>query len=155
MNDNTTSHYQAPGWFTRHVFNTAVAASTRLGISIWGSSVLEIPGRRSGTPHQTPVNPLTLDGAHYLVAPRGETQWVKNLHANGDRLVLIRGRRRETWQAEEVDDADKEPILRGYLRRWKMEVGVFFDGVDANSPQSELARIAPRHPVFRITRVDG
>ena len=153
MSDNTAPHYQEPGWFTRHVFNAAVAASTRLGLSVWGSRVLEIPGRRSGVPHQTPVNPLTLDGAHYLVAPRGETQWVRNLHANGNRLVLIRGRRRETWEAAEVTDADKEPILRGYLRRWKMEVGVFFDGVDANSPQSELERIAPRHPVFRITRV--
>lgn len=150
-----TTHYQAPGWLTRHVFNAAVEASTRLGLSIWGSRVLEIPGRRSGTPHRTPVNPLTLGGDHYLVAPRGETQWVRNLHANGDRLVLIRGRRRQSWAAVAVDDADKEAILREYLRRWKMEVGVFFDGVDADSPASELARIAPRHPVFRITPVAG
>jgi deazaflavin-dependent oxidoreductase (nitroreductase family) len=154
MND-TAPHYQAPGWFTRHVFNAAVAASTRLGISVWGSRVLEVPGRKSGVPHRTPVNPLTLDGEHYLVSPRGETQWVRNLHANGDRLVLIHGRRRQTWAAVEVPDADKEQILRGYLRKWKMEVGVFFDGVDASSPQSELARIAPRHPVFRITRTDS
>ncbi|HVJ96530.1 MAG TPA: nitroreductase family deazaflavin-dependent oxidoreductase, partial [Acidimicrobiia bacterium] len=28
------------------------------------------------------------------------------------------------------------------------EVGVFFDGVSAKSPDSELERIAPNHPVF-------
>jgi hypothetical protein len=42
-------------------------------------------------------------------------------------------------------------VLRAYLKRWKAEVGVFFDGVSAASPDAELDRIAPRHPVFRIT----
>jgi hypothetical protein len=41
-------------------------------------------------------------------------------------------------------------MLRAYLKRWKWEVGVFFGGVDADSTQEELARIAPDHPVFRI-----
>ena len=30
----TTSHYQAPDWFTRNVFNRAVAGLTRLGVSV-------------------------------------------------------------------------------------------------------------------------
>jgi hypothetical protein len=53
--------YVAPDWFTRNVFNRVVAALTRLGISVWGSRVLEIRGRKSGQPRRTPVNLLTLD----------------------------------------------------------------------------------------------
>ena len=49
-----------------------------------------------------------------------------------------------------IADADKVDVLRAYLRRWKAEVGVFFDGVSADSPETELRRIAPNHPVFLI-----
>jgi hypothetical protein len=41
-------------------------------------------------------------------------------------------------------------LLRAYLNRWKAEVGVFFDGVSATSPDEDVRRIAPDHPVFRI-----
>jgi deazaflavin-dependent oxidoreductase (nitroreductase family) len=142
-------HYQQPGWFTRHVFNATVELFTRLGLSVWGSRVLEVRGRTSGEPRRTPVNLLTIDGVEYLVAPRGETQWVRNLRVAGQGDLLL-GRRRKSFTAEELADADKPAILRAYLKRWKAEVGVFFDGVDANSPASEIDRIAPRHPVFRI-----
>ena len=53
----------------------------------------------------------------------------------------------------EIPDGDKEAILREYLRRWKWEVGQFFDGVGPQSPAAELERIAPDHPVFRIEAV--
>jgi deazaflavin-dependent oxidoreductase (nitroreductase family) len=143
-------HYQRPGWFTQHVFNRLVAWFSRLGLSIWGSRELAVRGRRSGEWRTTPVNPLTLPGGdRYLVAPRGETQWVHNLRVAGDG-ELRRGRRVERFTATELGDAVKPPVLRAYLARWKAEVGVFFDGVSATSPDEEVARIAPRHPVFRI-----
>ncbi|MDX6580636.1 MAG: hypothetical protein QOJ47_2185, partial [Gaiellales bacterium] len=75
--------YVRPGWFTKHVFNRIVAGLTRLGLSVLGSRVLEVRGRTSGEPRRVPVNLLTLDGERYLVAPRGETQWVRNLRASG------------------------------------------------------------------------
>src|SRR5580692_2516933 len=77
--DVTEPHYKKPDWFTNHVFNPTVAGLTRLGISVWGSRVLEVRGRTSGEPRRTPVNLLTFEGARYLVAPRGETQWVRNM----------------------------------------------------------------------------
>ncbi|HLI53150.1 MAG TPA: nitroreductase family deazaflavin-dependent oxidoreductase [Acidimicrobiales bacterium] len=144
------SHYRAPGWFTKHVFNNLVAGATRLGISVWGSRILEVRGRRSGEPRRTPVNLLRLDGKTYLVAPRGEAQWVRNVRAAGGRLDLLLGRRRTHYLATEVLAEDKVPILRGYLERWKVEVGVFFDGVGPNSTDEEIAAIAPKHPVFAI-----
>jgi hypothetical protein len=87
-----------------------------------------------------------VNGEQYLTAPRG---WTKNLRAGGTGELRL-GRRRERFTAAEVADADKPDILRAYLRKWAFEVGVFFDGVGADSLDSELARISPRDPVFRI-----
>jgi deazaflavin-dependent oxidoreductase (nitroreductase family) len=152
-----TAHFaqKRPGWFTAHVFNPLLNALMRSGISVLGSRVLEVRGRSSGRPRRTPVNLLTLDGARYLVAPRGETQWVRNLRAAGEGNLLL-GRRRERFTAEEiVQDAAKVPILRAYLKRWKAEVGVFFDGVGPDSPEPQLRDAAAKHPVFRIAAPTG
>jgi deazaflavin-dependent oxidoreductase (nitroreductase family) len=108
-----------------------------------------VQGRKSGEWRRTPVNPLTLDGARYLVSPRGRTQWVRNIRVSGEgRLVL--GRRSEPITVTEVSDDEKPPLLRAYLRRWKWEIGAFFAGVGPDSSDEELRRIAPDHPVFRI-----
>jgi deazaflavin-dependent oxidoreductase (nitroreductase family) len=147
--DASTPHYREPGWFTRNVFNRAVALLTRAGISVWGSRELRVRGRTSGEWRTTPVNLLTHDGEQFLVAPRGVTQWVRNLRVAGTGELRV-GRRTEMFTATEVADAEKVPILRAYLKRWKAEVGVFFDGVSADSPEAEVLRIAPDHPVFRI-----
>ena len=142
-------NYKRPGWFTTHVFNRVVAALTRAGVSVMGSRVLEVRGRKSGEPRRTPVNLLELDGVRYLVAPRGHTQWVRNLRASGDGRLWL-GRRSESFTATEVSDEAKPPILRAYLKRWKVEVGVFFEGVGPKSSDEDLRRIAPDHPVFRL-----
>jgi hypothetical protein len=84
------------------------------------------------------------------VSPRGETQWVRNLRAAGGNGELVLGKKAEPFHAVEVPDEDKIDILRHYLKRWKMEVGQFFQGVSASSPEEDLRRIAPDHPVFRI-----
>ena len=146
-------HYRAPGWFTRNIANRTVAALTKAGVSVWGSRVLESKGRSSGLPRRTPVNLLTIDGERYLVSARGEGQWVRNVRADGGRLTLLLGRKREELTAVELPPAEREPILRAYLKRWKAEVGLFFDGVDANSSSEELTRIAPKHPVFRLAPI--
>jgi hypothetical protein len=75
---------------------------------------------------------------------------VRNVRAADGRLATLVGSRREEWVAHELVDADKVPVLRAYLKRWKAEVGVFFGGVSADSSDEELAAIAPRHPVFRL-----
>jgi deazaflavin-dependent oxidoreductase (nitroreductase family) len=147
---DSASRYLRPGWFTTHVFNPLVAALTRAGLSVWGSRELRVRGRTSGEWRRTPVNVLTVDDERYLVAPRGVTQWVRNLRV-ARRGELRVGRRRESFQAVELTDAEKPAILRAYLKRWKAEVGVFFGGVNAGSSDDELRRIAPDHPVFRIT----
>ena len=130
-------------------FNDVVARLSRMGVSVYGSRILAVRGRTSGEWRTTPVNPITLDGVRYLVAPRGNTQWVRNIRAaRGGELRI--GRKAEPFAATEVADDDKPAILRAYLKRWKWEVGVFFNGVDANAPEEKLREIAPGYPVFHI-----
>ncbi|WP_236244602.1 nitroreductase family deazaflavin-dependent oxidoreductase [Streptomyces sp. CC210A] len=143
-------HVKKPGWFTVHVLNRFVAWLTRRGVSVWGSRVLAVRGRKSGEWRRTPVNLLTLDGVQYLVAPRGHVQWTRNMRAAGGGELHL-GKQVQPFTAEEVGDDDKPAVLRAYLRRWKAEVGVFFGGAGPDSTDEELRAIAPRHPVFRIT----
>src|SRR6201986_1097380 len=142
-------HYQRPGWFTTNVFNRVVAGLTRLGVSIQGSRVLEVKGRKSGEWRSTPVNLLEVDGARYLVAPRGNTQWVRNMRvAGGGRLKL--GRKTEDFKATEVTGDAAVPLLRAYLKKWKWEVGAFFGGGGPGSNHAPLLAIAPDPPVFKL-----
>jgi deazaflavin-dependent oxidoreductase (nitroreductase family) len=142
--------YQRPGWFTQHVFNPMVGGLARMGVSLVGSRVLEVRGRKSGEWRSTPVNPLEFEGDWYIVSPRGQTQWVRNLRASGEGRLRKGGTTRE-FTATELPDQEKVPLLRAYLKKWAWEVGAFFEGVGADAPDEELRRIAPRHPVFRIS----
>jgi deazaflavin-dependent oxidoreductase (nitroreductase family) len=134
---------------TRNVLNRFVAFATRRGLSVWGSRVLAVRGRTSGEWRTTPVNLLELDGARYLLAPRGEAQWVRNLRVAGAGELRL-GSTAEPFAGRELSDAEKVPVLRGYLKRWKAEVGIFFDGVGPNSTDEQIAAIAPKHPAFEI-----
>jgi len=148
-----SDHYRAPGWFTRNVFNQLVAFLTRQGISVLGSRVLAVKGRTSGQWRTTPVNLLTYDDRRYLVAPRGETQWVRNLRVIGTGELRL-GRRAEGFRGRELTDDEKVPVLRAYLKRWKAEVGVFFEGVGPDSGDDQIRAIAPKHPAFEVLPVD-
>jgi deazaflavin-dependent oxidoreductase (nitroreductase family) len=112
--------------------------------------VLAVRGRVSGEWRTTPVNPLTFDGERYLVAPRGNTQWVRNMRAAGGGELRV-GRRAERFTATELPVEQRPRVLRAYLQRWKFEVGAFFQGVGPDAAEDKLLEIAPDHPVFRIT----
>jgi len=149
MGDDAQPHYARPGWFTQHVFNPTVALLTRAGISVWGSRELRVRGRTSGEWRTTPVNLLTIETTNYLVAPRGETQWVKNLRVAGTGELRL-GRGAEDFRGRELTDEEKVPVLRAYLRRWKAEVGIFFEGTGPDSSDEQLRAIAPKHPAFEV-----
>jgi deazaflavin-dependent oxidoreductase (nitroreductase family) len=145
------ARYVQADWFTAHIVNPLMKQLTIWGISLYGSRILAVRGRASGQVRTTIVNPLDHAGARYLVAPRGTTQWVRNLRAS--QIAELRlGRRREVVHATEIADDQKVEILRAYLRRWRWEVGQFFEGVGADASDAELARIAPAYPVFRLTK---
>src|SRR6478672_6541743 len=119
MSEDT--HFKQPGWFTKNVFNPLVAWLSKRGLSVAGSRVLEVQGRKSGEWRKTPVNPLEFEGSRYLVAPRGNTQWVRNIRVSGRGRLAGRGRPEE-FTVTEVPDDEKPALLRAYLKKWKWEV---------------------------------
>jgi len=145
----TPDRYLRPGWFTRHVMNRGIRRLARLGVAPAGLRELRVRGRRTGELRSVPVNLLELDGRRYLVAPRGTTEWVRNLRAAGEAELRV-GRRVEGFSAVELDDAVKPPILREYLRLWKAEVKAFFDDLDETSSDERVAAVAAGFPVFEV-----
>ena len=152
---------QQPGSSTRYIaptsrgdvlFMKAVRWLTEHGVSLLGSRVLTVRGRRTGNPQSVPVNLLSLDGDRFLVAPRGNTQWVRNARAAGE-VELRVGRRVERVSLVEVPVADRAPVLRVYLKRWGWEVGRFVEGLTKSSTDAELANAAPGMPVFRLESI--
>ncbi len=144
-----TTRYLAPGWADRNIANRLIRRFSRMGIAIRGSHELLVRGRTSGKEQSLPVNPLTFDGARYLVAPRGETEWVRNLRAAGEGRLRL-GRKIVAFSATEVVDGPKAAVLQAYLTRWSLEVGSYFDGVNADSDLADFERVAHNHPVFAI-----
>jgi len=114
-----------------------------------GSRVLTVRGRTSGEPRSNPVNLLELDGERYLVAPRGNTQWVRNARAAGTGQLRL-GKRIEQVELVEVPAGDRVPVLRVYLQKWGWEVGRFVEGLSKKSTDAEIAAVAPGMPVFRV-----
>lgn len=148
------TNYQRPDWFTKNVFNPLAVFLMRFGLSLRGSRVLAVQGRKTGKWYTTPVNPLPYEGGRYLVAPRGNTQWVRNIRAAGGGELRL-GRKREPIRVVELADEEKPNLLRAYLKLWAWETGKFFGGVTDKSPEEDLRRIAPEHPAFRIVEAAG
>jgi deazaflavin-dependent oxidoreductase (nitroreductase family) len=144
-----TQPYIRPNWFTQHVFNPIVQGLTRLGLSVYGSRILAVRGRKSGQWRTTPVNLLEFRGGRYLVAPRGVTEWVRNIRVSAAGELRL-GPSREPIRVQELADSEKPELLRHYLRKWSWEAGQFFGGVTADASDADIQRIAPNHPVFRI-----
>jgi deazaflavin-dependent oxidoreductase (nitroreductase family) len=145
--------YLAPNR-SAEIFNNVTKWLTARGISLMGSRVLAVRGRKSGEVRTTVVNLFTYEGERYLLAPRGHTQWVRNLRAVGEGELRL-GRRAERFTPVEIADADKTPLIRLYLRKWAWETGAFFDGLKADSPDADIAAAAPGFPVFRIVLTAG
>lgn len=141
--------YKQPDWLTTHVVNPLVKGLHRLGISVQGSQTLALRGRKSGEMRTNPVNPFEIDGKTYLLAPRGNTQWVRNMRAAGEG-ELRSGRKVRHFHATEVPDSEKFPLMRLYMDKWSWEVKGFL-GIDADASDEEIERILPDHPAFVLS----
>ena len=143
------SEYKKPGFGTRAA-NQLVMLVNRLGISPSGAHTLVVRGRSSGEDRTAPVNPLELEGQRYLVAPRGETHWVRNLRADPNARLRL-GRKTEPIRAFEVPEAEKPVIISAYLERWGGVTREHF-GASEHPDDDELTQLAVRTPVFRIEK---
>lgn len=143
--------YQPPDFFTQRVMNPLIMLIGKTtGITMKNTHTLSVRGRTSGAIRSVPVSPIEVDGERYLVAPRGTTQWVRNLRIAGEAELRL-GRKRERIVVQEIDDDAKPAVLRPYLRVWQSEMKKFFNGVGPDAPDETLRNEAEDHPVFRIT----
>ncbi len=146
--------YERPGFFNKIVGNSLVGLLVRIGMKPAGAYLLSVRGRKSGETRTVPVNPMEHEGARYLIAPRGETEWVRNLRAAGEGVLRTGSTKEAITVQEELGDDAKPPLLREYLVRWSTATQAYFDAAK-DSPDEELRRIAPNHPVFRISSKNG
>jgi deazaflavin-dependent oxidoreductase (nitroreductase family) len=148
------TQYQEPNRAARAA-NAAIRWLAEMGISIAGTRALRIRGRKTGRPRSVVVNLVTVDGVDYLVSPRGNTQWVRNIRAAG--VVEVGPRwHRERALARELDDAAKPDVLRSYLARWYWQVRGFVPGrLTPDSADEQLRAAAPSIPVFVLAPEPG
>jgi deazaflavin-dependent oxidoreductase (nitroreductase family) len=136
-------HLTAP----RRIVNTLMRAFLRIGIAPAATYLLTVRGRKTGTPHSTPVTLVEREDGRWLVAPYGAVGWVRNARAAG-RVRLTRGRRSEELAIDEVSGDEAAGVLQTYVRNVRVARPFFDAGPD--SPLAAFAAEVARHPVFRL-----
>jgi deazaflavin-dependent oxidoreductase (nitroreductase family) len=144
-----SSHYEAPSKAVQ-LANMAVRWLADMGISVAGTQALRVRGRKSGKVRGVVINLLTVDGVDYVVSPRGNTQWARNVRAAGAVHIGPVWNRRQVGAAE-VPDAVKPELLRRYLDRWHYQVKDYVGGLTPDSTDEQLLAGAPAIPVFELT----
>ncbi|OBK84082.1 nitroreductase/quinone reductase family protein [Mycolicibacter heraklionensis] len=142
------AHYQPPSTVERFG-NALIRKLAEAGVSIAGTRAISVRGRKSGKRRGVVINLLTVDGVDYLVSPRGNTEWVRNVRAAGEIEVGPRWRPRPA-QVIEVPDDDKPEVLRRYLQRWYWQVKGYVAGLTPDSSDDELRVAAASFPVFSL-----
>ena len=130
------------------IFNKAFGLLVGLGLAPRYNYLVQVRGRKTGRVYAAPVNLLTHEGARYLVAPRGRTQWVRNAEAAAE-VVLKRGASRRRFRIRAVPDEQKPEMLKAYLDRFKLAVQRYFP-VPAGSEARAFRDVADRYPVFEL-----
>jgi hypothetical protein len=131
--DGQSRPYVRPSAWLRRVMNPIVVA-------LGGRTVLLVRGRKSGRLLKVPMDPpFEWRGSRYLVSPRGETHWARNLRAAGEADVRMR-RRREHIHVTELTGQDRDAVVRSYAAT-----------ITCNCRRSmEMLPDPADHPVFRI-----
>jgi deazaflavin-dependent oxidoreductase (nitroreductase family) len=124
--------YLKPGFLVSKVANPLLKLTGAV-------PTLAVKGRTSGRWRTVPVNVLEFEGARYLLAPRGDTQWARNLRATPEGELRQRGKK-EKFRAFELSDVEKPPLIQAYLAKWGAQVKTQFEQLPEPS----------QHPVFRL-----
>jgi deazaflavin-dependent oxidoreductase (nitroreductase family) len=130
------SPYRKPDFLTLKVMQPLFAA---LGIA----PTLTVRGRKTGKRYTFPVLPTEYQGKRYLVAPRGNTQWARNLRVAGEADLKI-GRKRRHVRATEVPAGERKAIIDAYRQQHAKDYGRFLAAEFAAIPDPA------DHPVFLV-----
>lgn len=118
-----------------------------------GTVAIEVRGRRSGRPHANVITWVEHEGQRHFVSMLGDhADWVRNVRAAGGRAAIRHGSVQPVRLVELPAD-QRAPVIRAYLKRTRISTQEHLAGLDPNAPLEEFARIADRHPVFRIDAI--
>jgi hypothetical protein len=122
-----------------------------LGIARNYLVTLEVVGRQSGKVISFPLVMLVQNQERYLVSMLGaEANWVRNLKAVGGKARLVHGIREEVL-LEGVGVAQRAAIIKAYLQ---IAPGARpHIPVEKDAPLAAFEEIAPKIPVFKVTKV--
>ena len=149
MNSNVA--FRRPSSIERF-FNRAFGVLVGMGLGMLYNYLLQVRGRKTGRLYSTPVNLLEFHGKQYLVAPRGQTQWVRNAEVSGE-VTLKRGASRRRFRLRTLSNEEKPEILKAYLERYAVAVQRYFP-VPARSPVEAFAPLVANYPVFELLLVE-
>ena len=139
--------FRAPTAIER-IFNRVFGFLIGIGVGPSNKYLLQVRGRKSGKLFSTPINQLETAGKRYLVAPRGQTQWVRNAEAANE-ITLKKGSSRQKFRLRPLQGQEKLEILKAYLDTFKREVQAYFP-VPAGSPVAAFSDIADNYPAFEL-----
>ena len=128
--------YRKSGFFNNKVISPLLT-TLRLAPS------LTIRGRASGRKYTMPILPLEYEGRRYLVAPRGNTHWARNLRAVGEGELRLGGRR-IPFKATEIPVSQRAPLVAAYVQQYGKKYGGFV------AKEFELMPDPADHPVFLL-----
>ncbi|MET0583315.1 MAG: nitroreductase family deazaflavin-dependent oxidoreductase [Candidatus Binatia bacterium] len=131
------------------IVNRVFGFLVKIGFGLAHNFLLEVQGRKSGRVYATPVNVLTHENKRYLVAPRGDTQWVRNVVVS-QKATLVRGAKKENVRMRAIADDAKPEILKAYVDRYRLTVQRYFP-IPAGSPLKDFEPLVGRYPVFEIS----
>jgi deazaflavin-dependent oxidoreductase (nitroreductase family) len=141
--------YHKPSGFVKFM-NSVVGRLAAIGLIPGDTALLQVRGRRSGQTRSTAITWVEDAGQRYLVAPRGTTEWVRNVRAAGGQATIRHRRKNQNVRLEEVPVEQRAPIIKAYLKKTAMVTKREF-GLEPDAPIEEFEKIAERHPVFRIS----
>jgi deazaflavin-dependent oxidoreductase (nitroreductase family) len=134
------------------LFNRLLGVALSIGFAPKGFYLVEVKGRSSGKLYATPVSIIERDGIRYLVAPRGNTQWVRNARSAGAVALRVGSARQEFVVTEIRSPSAKASLLKQYLATYTRAVQQFFT-VQNGAPEAEFAAVADQYPVFELKPV--
>jgi deazaflavin-dependent oxidoreductase (nitroreductase family) len=140
-----------PPWWLKHV-NKVMIGLQKLGVRFGGNGpvVLTVTGRKTGKSRSTPITPMTVDGARYVVAGLPGADWAANARANG-LATVAQGRHTERVHLVELPVDEARPLLRQFPTL--VPSGVSFiknAGLVTGPNPDEFEALAGRIPVFRF-----
>jgi deazaflavin-dependent oxidoreductase (nitroreductase family) len=123
--------YLRPPFILSKIINPFIMA---LGLM----TVLRIKGRKSGKWIKVPVIPIEYNNQTYLVAPRGETQWARNLRKN-TKGTLTEKRKTRNFTATEISGNLQMEVVKFYQEK-----------VPGVKSQFQALPNPKDHPAFRL-----